>query len=58
MIDSGLAGCTALVTGGGTGIGHATALRLLEQGAIVTIAGRRAEVLEDSAARLRATARA
>ena len=54
MIDSGLAGCTALVTGGGTGIGHATALRLLEQGAIVTIAGRRAAVLEDSANRLRA----
>jgi NAD(P)-dependent dehydrogenase (short-subunit alcohol dehydrogenase family) len=54
MIDPGLAGCTALVTGGGTGIGHATALRLLEQGTIVTIAGRRSDVLEESARRLRA----
>ncbi len=54
MIDPGLAGCAALVTGGGTGIGHAAALRLLEQGAIVTIAGRRSDVLEESARRLRA----
>lgn len=52
MIDPGVVGRTALVTGGGTGIGHSTALRLLEQGAIVTIVGRRADVLEDSAQRL------
>lgn len=46
-------GRTALITGGGTGIGYGTALRLLQLGAIVTIAGRRAEVLEDAVTRLR-----
>ncbi len=53
-MNLGLKGQTALVTGGGTGIGHGSALRLLQQGAIVTIAGRRADVLEKSAGRLRA----
>src|SRR5262249_55950861 len=41
-----LQGQKALVTGGGTGIGKAIALRLLEEGAAVTIASRRADVLE------------
>jgi citronellol/citronellal dehydrogenase len=39
----------ALVTGGGTGLGRATALELARCGASVTIAGRRAEVLEQAA---------
>lgn len=48
-----LDGCRALVTGGGTGIGFGCARRLLEQGAAVTIAARRMEVLEAAAERLR-----
>ena len=39
----------ALVTGGGTGIGKAIALALAECGATVTITGRRAEPLEETA---------
>jgi citronellol/citronellal dehydrogenase len=45
-----LDGRVALVTGGGTGLGKATALELLRCGASVTIAGRRKEVLEEAAA--------
>ena len=41
-----LQGRAALVTGGGTGLGKATAVELARCGAQVTIAGRRAEVLE------------
>jgi len=48
-----LEGRTALVTGGGTGIGFGCARRLLEQGARVTLAARRVEVLERAAERLR-----
>lgn len=44
-----LQGKHALVTGGGTGIGLAIARALAEQGAQVTITGRRAEVLEQVA---------
>jgi citronellol/citronellal dehydrogenase len=43
---------TALVTGGGTGLGKATAVELARCGARVTIAGRRAEVLELAAAEI------
>jgi citronellol/citronellal dehydrogenase len=43
-----LRGQVALVTGGGTGLGKATALELVRCGASVTIAGRRSEVLEDA----------
>jgi citronellol/citronellal dehydrogenase len=44
-----LAGQVALVTGGGTGLGRATAAELRACGAAVAIAGRRAEVLEAAA---------
>lgn len=45
----GLEGQRALVTGGGTGIGRAIAACLAQSGAQVTIAGRRADVLNDAA---------
>lgn len=48
-----LAGRSALVTGGGTGIGRASAAALLADGATVTLVGRRADVLEATAAELR-----
>jgi NAD(P)-dependent dehydrogenase (short-subunit alcohol dehydrogenase family) len=42
----------AIVTGGGTGIGAATAMLLAKLGADTVIAGRRAEVLEGTAAEI------
>jgi citronellol/citronellal dehydrogenase len=47
-----LSGTTALVTGGGTGLGKATALELVRCGACVTIAGRREDVLAEAAAEI------
>lgn len=49
-----LDGRTALVTGGGTGVGLGIARRLLSQGAVVTLAARRVDVLAKAAERLRA----
>lgn len=47
-----LAGKTALVTGGGTGIGKAIATCLAQAGATVIIAGRRADILEGACAEI------
>jgi citronellol/citronellal dehydrogenase len=47
-----LAGRTAIVTGGGTGLGKASARELLACGASVVIAGRREDVLSDAASEL------
>lgn len=46
---------SAIVTGGGTGIGFATAKALSQQGFAVTLAGRRADVLSEAANTLTAT---
>lgn len=42
----------ALVTGGGSGIGKACALKLAENGFTVVVTGRRAEALDDTVARM------
>jgi NAD(P)-dependent dehydrogenase (short-subunit alcohol dehydrogenase family) len=49
-----LKGKRILVTGGGTGLGKSVARRYLELGAELVICGRRSEVLEATAAELRA----
>jgi NAD(P)-dependent dehydrogenase (short-subunit alcohol dehydrogenase family) len=49
-----LAGRSAIVTGGGTGIGRATATLLASLGARVTLAGRKVEALEQVAHDIRA----
>src|SRR5689334_5265628 len=53
-----LEGKTAVVTGGGTGIGLGAAKRFVEEGAFVYIFGRRQEVLDAALAQLGQNARA
>jgi citronellol/citronellal dehydrogenase len=48
------AGLVGLVTGGGTGIGRATALELARTGAGVAICGRRSELLDETRAAIEA----
>ncbi len=55
---SGIAGWSALVTGGGSGIGLGAATRLVRDGAHVTICGRTEETLRAAVASLEATATA
>jgi citronellol/citronellal dehydrogenase len=49
------AGRVALVTGGGTGIGRATALELARSGGCIVLAGRRDEPLESARAEIEAS---
>lgn len=49
-----LRGKHALITGGGTGIGRATALRFAREGALVMVAGRRRFELEETVGLVRA----
>ena len=51
-MTSRLAGRTAVVTGGGTGIGLAVAVEFVRAGDSVTITGRREHVLKEAAGRL------
>src|SRR5579864_4448933 len=53
-----LAGKTAVITGGATGIGRAAAKRFIEEGAFVFIFGRRQEALDAAVADLGPNARA
>jgi NADP-dependent 3-hydroxy acid dehydrogenase YdfG len=50
MAQQGIRNKTALITGGGSGVGLATAVALAREGCRVAIAGRRLEVLQQAAA--------
>lgn len=49
-----LEGRRAIITGGGSGMGRATALRFAEEGAIVMVVGRREAPLQETAEQVRA----
>lgn len=53
-MDTGLAGKTALITGGSRGIGRATALALAGEGCNVVLSSRKQEALDEVAAEIRA----
>jgi citronellol/citronellal dehydrogenase len=57
LADDANAGRTAIVTGGGTGIGRATARELARTGARVAICGRRQEPIDEARAELEAAGR-
>ena len=57
LADHANAGRVAIVTGGGTGIGRATARELARTGARVAICGRRPEPIEDARSELEAAGR-
>lgn len=57
MDDMRLEGRIALVTGGGSGIGRATALLFAREGARVVVVGRRPEPLEETVALIRSQGR-
>lgn len=48
--DGQLAGKVAIVTGGGSGIGRASAVRFAQEGAKVVVTGRRADALDETVA--------
>lgn len=48
-----LSGAVIVITGGGSGIGRATATRLASLGAVTALVGRRAEALEETASMVR-----
>src|SRR3989442_7503102 len=53
MLDLGLTGKVAIVTGGSAGLGRAAAMKLAREGARVSICARRKEVLERTAGEIR-----
>ncbi|NLM52212.1 MAG: SDR family oxidoreductase [Firmicutes bacterium] len=53
MIDYGIAGKIALVTGAGKGIGQETAIQLAQQGAAVVLVGRTAQPLSETEREIR-----
>ena len=55
MLDLGLGGKVAIITGGSEGLGRAAAERLAAEGARVAICARRPDVLEQAAAGIRRT---